>query len=93
MCNNQLLELVENELIWVLGLIPGFSSVLPNMVAKLHMIQGKYLSPPVPSPAMSDKMVGHLQTLGIVFSDSFILMITLGFMIAFFFCPNSVLCR
>ncbi|XP_010905216.1 vacuole membrane protein KMS1 [Elaeis guineensis] len=56
MCNNQLLELVENELIWVLGLVPGFSSVLPNIVAKLHMIQGKYLSPPVPSPAMSDKM-------------------------------------
>uniref|UniRef100_A0A8N4F1G4 Vacuole membrane protein KMS1-like n=2 Tax=Elaeis guineensis var. tenera TaxID=51953 RepID=A0A8N4F1G4_ELAGV len=56
MCKNQLLELVENELIWVLGLIPGFSSVLPNVVGKLQIIQGKYLSPPVPSPALSDKM-------------------------------------
>lgn len=56
MCNNQLLELVENELIWVLGLIPGFSSVLPTIVSKLHMIQDKYLSPPVSSPALSDKM-------------------------------------
>ncbi|RWV91737.1 hypothetical protein GW17_00045946 [Ensete ventricosum] len=54
LCNNQLLEWLENELIWVLGLIPGFSSVLPNLIDKLHMVQNKYLSTPVPEPTLSD---------------------------------------
>lgn len=44
-CNNQLLEWIENELIWVLGLIPGFSSVLPRLIAKLHKMKEKYLAP------------------------------------------------
>ncbi|XP_072952148.1 vacuole membrane protein KMS1-like isoform X1 [Typha angustifolia] len=47
LCNNQLLELV-NRLIWLLGYIPGFSSMLPTIVAKLHMAQEKYLSAPSP---------------------------------------------
>ncbi|CAL9121772.1 unnamed protein product [Musa textilis] len=54
LCNNQLLEWLENELIWVLGLIPGFSSVLPNLIDKLHMVQNKYLSTPVPEPTLLD---------------------------------------
>ncbi|KAJ6791449.1 vacuole membrane protein KMS1 [Iris pallida] len=53
-CNNQLLELVENELIWVLGHIPGFSSVLPGIVGKLHMVREKYLSASFPDAAFSD---------------------------------------
>ncbi|XP_065044479.1 vacuole membrane protein KMS1-like isoform X1 [Musa acuminata AAA Group] len=56
LCNNQLLEWLENELIWVLGLIPGFSSVLPSLIDKLHMVQNKYLSTPVPEPTLSDGM-------------------------------------
>jgi membrane protein YqaA with SNARE-associated domain len=50
-CNNQLLHWIENELIWVLSLIPGFSSVLPDLVAKLHKMRDKYMvnTPPVPS--------------------------------------------
>uniref|UniRef100_A0A5B7A743 Putative vacuole membrane protein KMS1 n=1 Tax=Davidia involucrata TaxID=16924 RepID=A0A5B7A743_DAVIN len=50
-CNNQLLDLVENELIWVLGLIPGLASILPNLIAKLHVVKEKYTtaSPPVSS--------------------------------------------
>lgn len=49
LCNNQLLEWVENELIWVFSTVPSLSSVLPTIVAKLHMVQEKYLSAPLPS--------------------------------------------
>ncbi|KAF6162786.1 hypothetical protein GIB67_029055 [Kingdonia uniflora] len=42
-CNNQLLEWIENELIWVLGFVPGLSSILPKVIAKLHMVKEKYL--------------------------------------------------
>ncbi|XP_059645967.1 vacuole membrane protein KMS1-like [Cornus florida] len=50
-CNNQLLDLIENELIWVLSLVPGLSSILPPLVAKLHIVKEKYMtaSPPVSS--------------------------------------------
>ncbi|CAA7404140.1 unnamed protein product [Spirodela intermedia] len=44
LCNNQLLELLENELIWMLGLIPGFSSLLPNISSSLHQLKEKYLT-------------------------------------------------
>ncbi|XVF38192.1 hypothetical protein REPUB_Repub20aG0078700 [Reevesia pubescens] len=49
-CNNQLLDWIENELIWVLSLIPGFDSFLPTLVAKLHAVKDKYVvaSRPVP---------------------------------------------
>ncbi|OVA05472.1 SNARE associated Golgi protein [Macleaya cordata] len=50
-CNNQLLEWIENELIWVLGFVPGLSSVLPNLVTKLHMVKEKYLATPAPVPS------------------------------------------
>uniref|UniRef100_A0A804II76 Vacuole membrane protein KMS1 n=1 Tax=Musa acuminata subsp. malaccensis TaxID=214687 RepID=A0A804II76_MUSAM len=56
LCNNQLLEWMEKELIWVFGFIPGFSSVLPNLVTKLHMAQEKYLSASVPGSTLSDGM-------------------------------------
>ncbi|KAH9611886.1 hypothetical protein KSS87_003368 [Heliosperma pusillum] len=48
-CNNQLLDWVENELIWVLSHIPGVASVLPKLIAKLHAAKDKYLvaAPPV----------------------------------------------
>lgn len=50
-CNNQLLHWIENELIWVLSFIPGFDSILPNLIAKLHSMKDKYLAtkPPVTS--------------------------------------------
>ncbi|XP_075473574.1 vacuole membrane protein KMS1-like isoform X1 [Primulina tabacum] len=50
-CNNQLLDWIENELIWVLSLIPGFNSILPDLTAKLHSMKAKYLAtkPHVPS--------------------------------------------
>ncbi|KAF3332993.1 vacuole membrane protein KMS1-like isoform X1 [Carex littledalei] len=47
--NNQLLELVEKRLIWVLGHIPGMDNVLPKMMTKLHSVKEKYLSAPAPS--------------------------------------------
>ncbi|XP_073128492.1 vacuole membrane protein KMS1-like isoform X2 [Henckelia pumila] len=43
-CNNQLLDWIENELIWVLSLVPGFDSILPNIVASLHSMKDKYLA-------------------------------------------------
>ncbi|XP_042452952.1 vacuole membrane protein KMS1-like [Zingiber officinale] len=56
LCNNQLLEWLEKELIWALGLIPGLSSVLPNIIAKLRTVQSKYLSSPVPESPQPDGM-------------------------------------
>lgn len=43
-CNNQLLDWMENELIWVLGFVPGVDSFLPNMIAKLHSIKNTYMA-------------------------------------------------
>ncbi|KAI8027471.1 Vacuole membrane protein KMS1 [Camellia lanceoleosa] len=50
-CNNQLLDFVENELIWVLSHVPGLASILPNLIAKLHIVKQKYMtaSPPAAS--------------------------------------------
>ncbi|KAK3165622.1 hypothetical protein QOZ80_1AG0035660 [Eleusine coracana subsp. coracana] len=48
LCNNQLLYLMEKELIWIFGHIPGFSATLPSVIAKLHAAKEKYLSPPAP---------------------------------------------
>ncbi|XP_015573409.1 vacuole membrane protein KMS1 [Ricinus communis] len=47
-CNNQLLNWMENELIWVLSFVPGLASVLPNIIAKLHTIKEKYMAPAPP---------------------------------------------
>nr|XP_016485947.1 PREDICTED: vacuole membrane protein KMS1-like [Nicotiana tabacum] len=49
LCNNQLLDLIENQLVRVLGLIPGVASLLPNIISKLHIAREKYMavSPPV----------------------------------------------
>ncbi|KAM0016223.1 hypothetical protein Hdeb2414_s0030g00708241 [Helianthus debilis subsp. tardiflorus] len=47
-CNNQLLNWIENELIWVLSFIPGVASALPNIVAKLHAMKAKYMAAPLP---------------------------------------------
>lgn len=53
-CNNQLFQWVENEFIWVLGHIPGFSSMLPNIIAKLHMLKQKFISSRFPDGAPLD---------------------------------------
>ncbi|KAM7462772.1 hypothetical protein LguiA_030893 [Lonicera macranthoides] len=45
-CNNQLLDWIENKLIGVLGLIPGFASVLPDLVSKVHAMRDKYMATP-----------------------------------------------
>ncbi|XP_039071163.1 vacuole membrane protein KMS1-like [Hibiscus syriacus] len=50
-CNNQLLDWIENELIWVLSFIPGFGSFLPTLTAKLHSVKEKYLAAPPPVPS------------------------------------------
>ncbi|TYH82313.1 hypothetical protein ES332_D02G051600v1 [Gossypium tomentosum] len=50
-CNNQLLDWIENELIWILSFIPGFDSYLPTLTAKLHSVKEKYLAAPPPVPS------------------------------------------
>ncbi|XP_022762064.1 vacuole membrane protein KMS1-like isoform X2 [Durio zibethinus] len=50
-CNNQLLDWIENELIWALSLIPGFDSFLPTLTEKLHAVKEKYLAAPPPVPS------------------------------------------
>ncbi|KAE8668066.1 Vacuole membrane protein KMS2 [Hibiscus syriacus] len=51
-CNNQLLEWIENELIWLLSsLIPGFDSYFPTLTAKLHAVKEEYLASPHPIPS------------------------------------------
>ncbi|KAJ9550516.1 hypothetical protein OSB04_014561 [Centaurea solstitialis] len=47
-CNNQLLDWMENELIWMLSFIPGLASTLPKIIAKLHAIKAKYMAAPIP---------------------------------------------
>ncbi|GJX50899.1 hypothetical protein Tco_0277744 [Tanacetum coccineum] len=47
-CNNQLLDWIENELIWMLSFIPGVASALPTIVAKLHAMKEKYMTAPLP---------------------------------------------
>ncbi|XP_050218633.1 vacuole membrane protein KMS1 [Mercurialis annua] len=50
-CNNQLLDWIENECIWVLSFVPGLASVLPNVTAKLRTIKEKYMAPALPLPS------------------------------------------
>ncbi|KAJ8766486.1 hypothetical protein K2173_022545 [Erythroxylum novogranatense] len=50
-CNNQLLNWIENELIWVLSFIPGFASALPGLTAKLHSLREKYMAPAAHTPS------------------------------------------
>ncbi|KAJ4824050.1 hypothetical protein Tsubulata_038931, partial [Turnera subulata] len=45
---HQLLDLVENELIWLLGFVPGLVDILPNLVLKLQAIRNKYMAPMPP---------------------------------------------
>ncbi|KAF1875368.1 hypothetical protein Lal_00007984 [Lupinus albus] len=47
-CNNQLLDWIENEFIRVLSHIPGLSSALPGVIANLHAMKDKYLKAPHP---------------------------------------------
>ncbi|KAF3457159.1 hypothetical protein FNV43_RR01816 [Rhamnella rubrinervis] len=47
-CNNQLLDWIENELIWILSFIPGFASALPDVIAKLNGMKEKYLKASAP---------------------------------------------
>ncbi|KAK0608776.1 hypothetical protein LWI29_035887 [Acer saccharum] len=44
-CNNQLLDWIENELIWILSHVPGVAPVLPSLIAKLHVMRARYLKP------------------------------------------------
>ncbi|XP_072989239.1 vacuole membrane protein KMS1-like [Typha latifolia] len=49
LCNNQLLELIEEKLVLVFGNDSSFSAMLPIVIAKLDMVREKYLSAPAPA--------------------------------------------
>ncbi|XP_019180096.1 PREDICTED: vacuole membrane protein KMS1-like [Ipomoea nil] len=50
-CNNQLLDWMENKFIRVLSFVPGMESILPNVIAKLHAIKDKYMITKPHSPS------------------------------------------
>ncbi|CAL1411384.1 unnamed protein product [Linum trigynum] len=54
-CNNQLLNWIENEMIWMLSFVPGLASILPNMITKLHEMREKFLSPTPALPSTKGK--------------------------------------
>uniref|UniRef100_A0A7N0TXL5 Uncharacterized protein n=1 Tax=Kalanchoe fedtschenkoi TaxID=63787 RepID=A0A7N0TXL5_KALFE len=54
-CNNQLLNWVENEFIWLLSLIPGSDLILPKLIDKLNNMRDKYLAAPPTVTAASSK--------------------------------------
>ncbi|XAR54654.1 hypothetical protein NMG60_11029886 [Bertholletia excelsa] len=53
-CNNQLLDWIETEFIWVFSFIPGLASVLPNLISKLKAMRNKYMATPTPAPMASN---------------------------------------
>ncbi|KAJ6775509.1 MEMBRANE-ASSOCIATED PROGESTERONE RECEPTOR COMPONENT-RELATED [Salix purpurea] len=54
-CNHQLLDFIENEIIRLLSFVPGLATVLPKLVAKLQIIRNKYMAP---APTVSNIAVG-----------------------------------
>ncbi|XP_042037876.1 vacuole membrane protein KMS1-like isoform X1 [Salvia splendens] len=50
-CNNQLLHWMENELLWLSSFVPGFSNIMPKLIANLHSMKDKYLSTKPEPPA------------------------------------------
>ncbi|KAA8527585.1 hypothetical protein F0562_034700 [Nyssa sinensis] len=50
-CNNQLLDWIENELIWVLSFVPGSGSAMPMLITKLHAMRDKYMTTPTHVPS------------------------------------------
>lgn len=64
-CNNQLLDWIENELIWVLSHIPGFDSILPDLVVKLHAMKEKYMTspPPVNTNVKVSLLIHHVDSI------------------------------
>ncbi|XP_015063051.1 vacuole membrane protein KMS1-like isoform X2 [Solanum pennellii] len=54
-CNNQLLDMIENQLVRVLGLIPGVASFLPNIISKLHIAREKYMAASAPVSSVKAK--------------------------------------
>ncbi|KAL6964792.1 meiotic spindle pole body protein Kms1, variant 2 [Sarracenia purpurea var. burkii] len=50
LCNNQLFDMIEN-MIWVFSLVPGLSSILPSLIAKLHVVKDKYMAASVLAPS------------------------------------------
>ncbi|KAI9081121.1 hypothetical protein K1719_036880 [Acacia pycnantha] len=45
-CNNQLLDWIENEFIRVVSHIPGLASILPDVITKLKALRDKYMKAP-----------------------------------------------
>ncbi|KAI4364386.1 hypothetical protein MLD38_020483 [Melastoma candidum] len=50
-CNNQLLNWIENELIRMLSSVPVVASILPGLVIKLNALRDRYMTAPPPKPS------------------------------------------
>ncbi|KAI4311277.1 hypothetical protein MLD38_036183 [Melastoma candidum] len=50
-CNNQLLNWIENELIRMLSSVPVVATALPDVVSKLNELREKYMTAPSPTPS------------------------------------------
>ena len=64
-CNHQLLDFIENEIIRLLSFVPGLATVLPKLVAKLQIIRNKYMAP---TPTVSNVAVRCLTEPEYIFS-------------------------
>ncbi|KAI4311347.1 hypothetical protein MLD38_036252 [Melastoma candidum] len=50
-CNNQLQNWIENELIRMLSSVPVVATALPDVVSKLNELREKYMTAPSPTPS------------------------------------------
>lgn len=80
-CNNQLIEWIENKLIWALSFIPGLDSILPNLSVKLHSIKEKYSAIEAQAPS-------NIQVKKWDISLAFIWSTVVWFMLMNFFCED-----
>ena len=69
-CNSQLLDFIENELIRVLSFIPGVATILPNLIRKLHTIRDKYMSPSPPVSSNIKVIYTHISVISIPMHDA-----------------------
>eukprot|EP00258_Populus_trichocarpa_P032122 XP_024448141.1 vacuole membrane protein KMS1 isoform X2 [Populus trichocarpa] len=76
-CNHQLLDLIENEMIRLLSFVSGLATVLPKLVAKLQIIRNKYMAP---TPTVSNVAVGKWDfSLASIWNTVLLLMLTTFF--------------
>ncbi|CAI9102214.1 OLC1v1000447C1 [Oldenlandia corymbosa var. corymbosa] len=78
-CNNQLLDLIENKLLWALSLVPGVSSILPGIITKIHFVRENYMAP---SSLSASNVKGRKWNISLAsFWNTVVLLILLNFLV------------